>query len=121
MRKIINTLGVAFFMFASINAFSQEVASIESNSNYNQDGIEYLEKPAYNYRVYPNPTSDILYVNSPDLVGKSFLVIDLTGKAVATQQVMNDNVLTIPVSSYPSGLYFLRFEDGTLIRFIVKR
>lgn len=121
MRTIMHTIGVACLMLISVVGFSQATASNESFSNGTGNGIEYMDGNTYNVRVYPNPSTEFVNVNSYDLVGKSFFIMDLTGKAVAAKQTMEDNLITLNVSNYPSGVYFMRFEDGTLIKFIVKK
>lgn len=122
MRKVINALGVAFFMLISAYTYAQQVATNESlSATQDENSIAYLDDATYNVRVFPNPSSQFVNVRSEDLVGKSFIVMDLTGKAVAAAQTMTDNLITIDVSNYPSGLYFIKYEDGTLVRFIVKQ
>jgi len=66
--------------------------SIEENTNSQQS-----------VRVYPNPSSDVIYVQTkttPD----SLQLFDLSGKKVRTQQI---NSTSVNVSDVTPGIYFL--------------
>jgi Secretion system C-terminal sorting domain len=127
MKKFfIAVVGVLFSVgigSTNLSAQSDDLsASNTSNVDVSQNPpIDYLGDQTYNTRIYPNPATEFVYVKSEDLVGKSYHITDLTGKQIAVSQTMNDNVITLPVSEYPSGLYFMRFEDGTILKFIVRR
>ena len=62
-------------------------------------------------RIYPNPTSHFITLESPEeYIGKSFQLIDITGR-----MVMKENITTLKsfhdVSSLTNGVYFLRVND----------
>jgi len=59
-----------------------------------------------NFEVYPNPTSDYLFINS-DIPVKTASVYDISGKLVFTA---NDPVhKNLNVSSLQAGMYFIKF------------
>ena len=53
-------------------------------------------------RIYPNPVSDILYVEGVDV--RKIEIFDGTGRQV----YVSDNLFTVDMSSYPTGIYYLR-------------
>lgn len=53
-------------------------------------------------RIYPNPVSDILYVEGVDI--QKIEIFDGTGRQV----YVSDNLFTVDMSSYPTGIYYLR-------------
>lgn len=56
--------------------------------------------------VYPNPTSDILVLNTGDLTDASYRIIDMEGKTISTGKA-NDGETKIDFSTLPIGVYHL--------------
>jgi tRNA-binding EMAP/Myf-like protein len=66
--------------------------------------------------VYPNPTSDKLYLRLVDRMDKDVkvTVMDLLGKSILTEN-LNGKVLQaqeLDLSKQPSGIYLLKVEAG---------
>jgi|GEM_PF-4272049 len=125
MRKIfIIMVGVMFGIYTT-NLFAQQAdESLSADNSLNvteTPPMEYLGDQTFNVRIFPNPAIDIVNIQSGDLMEKSYIIADMAGKQIAVGQVMNGNVMTHDLSAYPSGMYYARFEDGTVLRFIVKR
>jgi beta-glucanase (GH16 family) len=75
-----------------VKVYQEGELSIEENTNSQQS-----------VRVYPNPSSDVIYVQTkttPD----SLQLFDLSGKKVRTQQI---NSTSVNVSDVTPGIYFL--------------
>lgn len=74
----------------------------------------------YSYDLYPNPTSNFINVKSSDLVN-SYQLFDAQGKLLISKKP-NDTNLSIDISSYPKGIYFLKmdFDKGSNTEKIVK-
>ncbi len=71
--------------------------------------------------IYPNPANNILYVNSGFY--HSLTITDLKGR---TLKVINkyDNIISIDLSEFSSGLYYLILENGddiTVRNFVINR
>ena len=58
-------------------------------------------------RIYPNPTSNTLYIESADATIDHIVVLDLTGKEILRQDIFN-NRGEINVSSLPNGIYLVK-------------
>lgn len=72
-----------------------------TTSNQMPDGIRWPE-------IYPNPTSDILYLRGAEGL-KHFTLTDLLGRSVREGPL---TVAEISVAGLPDGLYFLRLQDA---------
>ncbi|TRW23526.1 T9SS type A sorting domain-containing protein [Flavobacterium zepuense] len=64
--------------------------------------------------IYPNPTKNILNIQSFDSANSQFSITDVMGRLVKSGTINNQ---TIDVSSLPSGLYILAI-DGKSTKFI---
>ena len=125
MRKIFIIIVGVMFSMCTTNLFAQQADGSLSASNSvdvsKAPPMEYLEDETFNARIFPNPAKDFVNIQSEDLMEKSYIIADMAGKQIAVGQVMNGNVMTHDLSAYPSGMYYARFEDGTVLRFIVKK
>lgn len=64
---------------------------------------------AVDIKVYPNPTSQMLYVAHPDISIFSLQITDLNGKQIYAGTINKDQPLDI--SSYANGMYLLTVEN----------
>ena len=67
------------------------------------------------WQVYPNPANDVLYIASRfiETAGVQCLVVDLSGRVVASWPWSGGQRMTVDVSAWPSGVYVVEFEkDG---------
>ena len=72
--------------------------------------------------VYPNPTSDDLFVDvsSSTVTRATFKVLDMTGKTVKTVQsdlVEGLNHITVNVADMANGMYMLKVVDGKALNY----
>ena len=64
---------------------------------------------AIQIKVYPNPTSQALYLSHPDVNTFSIQVIDMNGKLKYTGIINKD--IPLDVSSYTTGTYLIKIEN----------
>ena len=62
-----------------------------------------------NLKVYPNPTSQFLFVSHPELNSFSIQIVDLNGKQIYTGNISKEQPLD--VSSYSQGMYMIILEN----------
>ena len=62
-------------------------------------------------RVYPNPTSQSLYVSHPDMSSFGITIVDLNGKQLYSGTINKDEPLD--VSKYTQGMYMVTIENET--------
>lgn len=62
-------------------------------------------------RVYPNPTSQSLYVSHPDMNSFGITIVDLNGKQLYSGTINKEEPLD--VSNYTQGMYLVTIENTT--------
>ncbi len=62
-------------------------------------------------RVYPNPTSQSLYVSHPELNSFGITIVDLNGKQLYQGTIIKEEPLD--VSNYTQGMYLVTIENTT--------
>jgi len=62
-------------------------------------------------RVYPNPTSQSLYVSHPDINSFGITIVDLNGKQLYSGTINKEEPLDI--SNYTQGMYVVTIENAT--------
>jgi hypothetical protein len=119
--KALNQMDKHSYNFIDINAPSEAYYRI---IQYDYDGrsskthIVYVKQDETWYKVYPNPASEVLIIES----GKegSFSLIDPLGKVKLAGLFTKNKPLQIALSDYNSGLYFLRLthDEGSEVKTI---
>ena len=65
-----------------------------------------------NLKIYPNPTSDFLFINLPGLISQfSYSVCDQIGREVLVGEIQNE-LTQLDLSTIKPGLYSFRIYDG---------
>jgi hypothetical protein len=62
-------------------------------------------------RIYPNPTSQSLYVSHPDMSSFGITIVDLNGKQLYSGTINKEEPLD--VSNYTQGMYMVTIENTT--------
>jgi len=71
------------------------------------------------YRIYPNPTSGIMYVYRTRATNENAEIIDVLGKKIINVKLINKQDI-LNLDFLENGVYFLKFERGKTIKFIKK-
>ena len=61
-------------------------------------------------KVYPNPTSQLLYVSHPELNSFGITIVDLNGKQLYSGTINNEEPLD--VSGFTQGMYLVTVENA---------
>lgn len=73
--------------------------------------------------LYPNPTSDVLYIEVPSgaAIKAKVELCDSLGKVVY-QTNMEGAQMALPIQSLAKGVYFIRFQSaaGSLMKKVIK-
>jgi hypothetical protein len=94
--------------FCLDNFMTNETGLSIDNKNVNTD-----------LKVYPIPTSNILHLSSSLLGTQQIIISDFLGRTV--NNVLINQELSIDVSNYPNGVYFLHISNGinsSITRFV---
>lgn len=67
-------------------------------------------------KVYPNPVSTNIYINRANL-NMSYAIYNLVGTEIIKGKIASNNE-KINFENFSNGMYFLKFENGTTIKFI---
>jgi hypothetical protein len=60
--------------------------------------------------VYPNPSSDLVYINAPR--GSEILILNALGQQVLPRLNIHDRISTVNMTQKPPGLYFVQVYSG---------
>ncbi len=79
-------------------------------------GCATASKGAY---LFPSPATTVvnLRINNTALVNTEAQLFDLNGRKLAALKISGSQV-TMPVSQLTPGLYFIKLNDGTSLKFI---
>jgi hypothetical protein len=72
-----------------------------------------VESDAYAIEIYPNPTKDILYINTnSDMSNASIELLDIEGRVVYNENAIKENPIKIDCSNITKGAYFLKITNN---------
>jgi hypothetical protein len=71
------------------------------------------------FKIYPNPVNDNIFVNGKTEKIKTAQILDFSGKVISTEQNPFKNKKNISVQSLPTGSYLLKLDDK-IYQFIKK-
>jgi hypothetical protein len=89
-----------------INGCSGDASEVLVNLATNaieKTGIEGL-------RLYPNPTSQLLYIQSYSDI--TWMLYDMSGKEILSGHNRAGNIQEIDIEAFTAGLYTIRISDG---------
>ncbi len=73
------------------------------------------------FKIYPNPTNDIIYISSKSSLGiEKVIVYSISGKLLLE---INEDTKEINLKHYPKGMYFLNvvLDKGSVTKKIIKK
>jgi extracellular elastinolytic metalloproteinase len=66
------------------------------------------------FSVYPNPTTDVIYVNNNRNIGSAiYKIIDLNGRVIQTNTITLANGFKVNTSSISAGMYILTLKTNS--------
>lgn len=97
--------------------FFLKIDSVLNGGNYSIVSVKELEKNNINFKVFPNPTSSELHINSSIEINDSqLLLLDLLGNEISINNRINrsnNNLITIYLEDLKNGIYYLKFQNHT--------
>jgi hypothetical protein len=75
-------------------------------------GINDLSTSAF--RLYPNPASSVLNIQSNNLTASEYTIYNMIGKVVAQNKINDSENIQINVQNLEKGLYFVKLNDQYL-------
>jgi hypothetical protein len=97
---------------------TNEIHTEEFNIVGIEVGIENIEIAVA--KIYPNPTTGKLRIESGELRARSVVIYDVFGKVQKIRNWETEN--TIDISHFPVGIYFVKIstESGEVTKKVVK-
>lgn len=96
-----------------------ESAKVDVNATVNVSGA--TEKP-FVARAYPNPTSDLLIIETKDEPIQTIKIYTLSGKIVLNQVIEGASIYykELEMKNYNNGVYLLKVNENTTIKVLKK-
>ncbi len=111
------------YYFYSDNSGNRHlVFSISSGSelDYQNQPLSVSKNTLNNFKIYPNPVSDQLFVTSEKFTIESMAIFSMTGQKILQIEGASNS---INVSSLSKGMYFLEInsEEGKVVQKFIKK
>lgn len=73
--------------------------------------VNEVSRTAFAAKMYPNPSTDVLYIELADQNNSMITVLDASGKQVYDQAV-NSRLVQINTAPFTAGIYFVQIKSG---------
>ena len=103
------------FVFASDQAENGEGVAIDNFSIAASAILAADDFAKNNFKLYPNPSSSVFYIQRPGFDPMQISVYDLTGRLIFEVDDIAVKNFALDLSKKPSGLYFLKINEGSKI------
>ncbi len=105
--------------FINIPAKIHEIDLSQYLENYiNNQTLDYKEVAASKIAIFPNPTSDSISIEGV-VANIPYTISSTTGQIVKSGKHLINK--TINIKDLPSGIYFLKFENSSIIHKIIRK
>ena len=95
------------------------VLKLDSTGWYYGMGLNKPTQKLINLNIYPNPTTDNISIDLNDFSKYKQLNIHITSSELKELDIINigngESIKNINLKNYPSGVYFIRLQNGTEI------
>ena len=85
-------------------------ATISEAYNYTTTSINNLD--INNFTIYPNPANNFVAIQNSEFAIQNLEILDITGKIVKTINNVNEKSITIDISNFSKGVYFVRVKTN---------
>ena len=97
-----------FFNFGSVG--NNDIVYLFDNISFGSPiSLSLEDQEIFNYKIYPNPTSDIIKILGNTSV-LNMIIYDVLGKEILRKSVIDK----IDISSFENGTYFISISDGII-------
>lgn len=89
------------------------IIRVESTGKFYEYGpVKPLKRQHHTVKVYPNPASERLIIEGPDVDMRSVRMIDVCNRECAFQISRNKNLVEIDLQGLPKGTYILKYTEN---------
>lgn len=96
----------AFVSNYTTDVNSRQIANGTKSGYLTNVAIDDVENPTVSVKTYPNPTTEMAFVETEGVI-RSYEMVDAMGRKVMGQENLNADVLELNVSNLTSGIYFI--------------
>jgi len=98
--------------------YDRENSPVDTTSNVDTTtNINHWRTPEIvDFLIYPNPVSDILYINQRGTQKLLVDIIDIRGNIIYEDHYSGENI-SIDISNFPGGFYLLKLKSNNIIHF----
>ncbi|MEL4455729.1 VPS10 domain-containing protein [Lutimonas vermicola] len=100
------------FVFASDQAENGEGAAIDNFTVAATAVLAAGDFEKNNFKLYPNPSSSVFYIQRPGFEEMNISVYDPTGRLIFEEMNINKSNYALDLSKVTAGLYFLKINEG---------
>lgn len=105
--------GASFSMTDQVEDFNMPLDTDPSLSNCTSLSVD--EFNTSDYKVYPNPANDVLYIKTSKNFGEvTVTVTDINGRRVLSKQTQLSGQIEINISNLQTGIYILNINGDSL-------
>ncbi|MEI7802147.1 MAG: T9SS type A sorting domain-containing protein, partial [Bacteroidota bacterium] len=106
--------GLPMLQINTNDVFGTETVSSVSYQDFQTSGVTDLQTNENSFQLYPNPTSDFVYVLPFEKFhNEKMLITDVEGKLLSEIPVSNSVTTVIDLTHFSEGIYFVQFtSDG---------
>ena len=113
LNALNNESNIVFrFVFKSDAAENGEGAGIDNFSITASAVLASDDFSKHNFKLYPNPSSSVFYIQRPGSEDMRVSVYDITGRLVMEKNGINESHYGLDLSNMSAGLYFLKIIEG---------
>ena len=114
---------------ANLPEVKADIRALSINTTNEESRLEFLERhltscalstttapnpKSPTFKVYPNPANTQFTIELSDINTSTIELFSITGKSMWKQETIQSNTISVPVSSWPKGMYIIRvsLEQG---------
>jgi hypothetical protein len=87
--------------------------TVEGDTNVLATGISEIESSTNGYQLYPNPSSEQIYISCPNTNVQNIVITNIMGQVVFVSEQFDSFSAPLDISKFTNGIYFVRVCDKT--------
>ncbi len=97
---------------------------LNDSTVFRRGSVGFDDLIAKNTNIYPNPVSDVLTIQAPNIAIQAINVFDLTGRLVSTYSYKNNgnSTIVLPFNTLANGVYNVQIQtsEGITVKKVIK-
>lgn len=104
-----------FHPVSGLNLFRIKEVDLNSSITYSETATVLMPETQLQYKIYPNPGTNCLYIVSAKTEQVTISVLDASGRRMIQKRsvIKTDGPAQIDVSALKTGIYFIKISNGS--------